>query len=261
MPPAEAAADLEKAVQAEPKGAYARFYLWLAKARQGTPDNSILIEYIDTAKPVSRADQWSLLVARFLGGQIGEKELLGQIGMGGTLMEARERRCEASFYAGEVNLLHGEEGKAGDLFKAARETKVTSFVEYTSAGKELNWLRTVRADAHLRHAHELLKNREYKEAIVAYNQALALTAANPGALNERGIAYFETGDYDRAIEDFSSALKLKPDLPVVWFNRGSAYLAKGKFDQTIADDSKALQLKPDISRGHYDRGMAYYRSG
>ena len=52
----------------------------------------------------------------------------------------QEIRCEAFFYLGEEALIQGRKQDAKALFRQARDTKVTHFIEYIGAEVELKRL-------------------------------------------------------------------------------------------------------------------------
>ena len=60
----------------------------------------------------------------------------------------------------------------------------------------------------------------------------------------RGIMLVHQKQYDQAITAFDKAIKLHPTLALPYENRGNAYLSKGKYDQAIRDFDQAIALDP-----------------
>jgi len=129
----EAEADFKQAIDIAPDDAYRWLYLWLARARQGNGDKTILTDFIeDYSGP---PEDWTLLLVKSVAGKIEERELLAAAE--GSSAAATGHRCEALFYGGEIALVRGDKKKAKELFEGAMDTKVFDFFEYSSARAEL----------------------------------------------------------------------------------------------------------------------------
>ena len=97
----------------------------------------------------------------------------------------------------------------------------------------------------------------YNEAILDYDKAIELHAANLGALSNRGITLAKIGKYQIAIEDFNRVVKIDSTYGNVYSNRGNVFGLLGKWTQAIADYNKAIQLKPNYIDALYNRGIAF----
>jgi lipoprotein NlpI len=127
--------DLETARQLNPKDPYTVIWLYLTRVKLGKDAKG------DLAK---NAEQLNL--------QVWPKEVIG-LYLGKTTKETllssaknpdpkkdQEQHCEADFYLGEDALRQGKRDDAVTLFQQARETRVTTFIEYTGALVELKRL-------------------------------------------------------------------------------------------------------------------------
>ena len=78
------------------------------------------------------------------------------------------------------------------------------------------------------------------------NQAIELTPGQAHYLEERGRAYYASGNYNHAIEAYTQALGLR-DTPDSWAIvlglRGEAYLAKGDHEKAEVDFKHAKILR------------------
>jgi tetratricopeptide (TPR) repeat protein len=81
------------------------------------------------------------------------------------------------------------------------------------------------------------------------------------AHNNRGNAYFTTGDVDSAIRDYDESLRIMPNYSKALNNRGLAYRKKGQFDQAIKDFDLAIELDNGYARAFANRADAYLRKG
>jgi tetratricopeptide (TPR) repeat protein len=82
-----------------------------------------------------------------------------------------------------------------------------------------------------------------------------------GALNSRGIGYYEKGDLDRAISDFTRAIRLNPKDAYTFNNRGQTYYAKGRLGRAIADYNRAIRTDPQAATAFFNRGIWYHEQG
>ena len=77
------------------------------------------------------------------------------------------------------------------------------------------------------------------------------------AYNNRGFAYFITGDFEAAIADYNTAIDLDPENARAYSNRGLAYRSTGDFEAAIDDFNTAIDLDPENARVYSDRGDAW----
>jgi lipoprotein NlpI len=121
-----------------PAQGYARLRIWLIRARFGEaqPASQELTNYL-TSWRSGDVDPWLAMLGRFLTGGISEPELF-EAASSRDEKVARERQCEAYFYAGTKRLVSGDATTARTYFERAVDTGVTSFTEYASARAELD---------------------------------------------------------------------------------------------------------------------------
>jgi len=104
------------------------------------------------------------------------------------------------------------------------------------------------ADFHCQQGINFFRQKQWDQAINAFNQALALNPTHVKSYLGRGVAYIFNKQPDRAIPDFNKVLELQPQGPdtfAAYLNRGLAYRDQGRYDQALADFNRALVLKPD----------------
>ncbi len=112
---------------------------------------------------------------------------------------------------------------------------------------------------------------EYQEAIAAYDQAIALDAADATTYNFRGSAYYALKQYQPAIADFERALSRNPRYRAAYHNRNLAYSAQkglfleqgnehyhaGEYQEAIVAYDQAIAIDPNDARAYNFRGSAY----
>jgi tetratricopeptide (TPR) repeat protein len=106
----------------------------------------------------------------------------------------------------------------------------------------------------------LVQGKDYKGAIVAYTQALAI-AKLPDAYFERGQAYFELANYQPAKDDYTAAIELKPDFADAYHNRARTRARLNDSAGAIEDYGEALRLNPKDAISHLRRGITLRATG
>lgn len=117
---------------------YTYLYLFLARCRTGVPANRLRAkkELIGYLEGLSNDEDWFAHLGRFLVGEIDEQALLKRARAGGK-DEQREKLCEAMAYIGQKAMIAGDAKKAQACFKKVIETRVGSYMEYSTSDMEL----------------------------------------------------------------------------------------------------------------------------
>lgn len=135
----EAIFDFRRATQLAPAGEpYARVWLWLARARLGERAEATK-ELLSQFKQAAKGAEWVTTIARFLGGQATEAELLTAARSNDAATD-RGQRCEAYFYAGSKLLIDGQKDAARERFKKCLDAVEKDFAEHLCAELELKAL-------------------------------------------------------------------------------------------------------------------------
>ncbi len=101
-------------------------------------------------------------------------------------------------------------------------------------------------------AHERLG--EPREALNAFDAAIALDATFAEAHGNRANILIDGGLPDEALKSFDRALALKPDSAPDWLNRGALLQALGRPEQALASFDKAIACAPKMAEAHANRG-------
>jgi len=96
----------------------------------------------------------------------------------------------------------------------------------------------------------------HAEAVVAYDEAIALRPDDPQAWNHRGIALQELGEDAEALASYDQALRLRPDSAAALANRSAALRGLGRMEEAIASARRALALDPDNLGAHSSLGQS-----
>ena len=107
----------------------------------------------------------------------------------------------------------------------------------------------------------LHRRGQYDLAIRDYDQAISLKPADSTTFYNRGLSYDLKGDFARALKDYDEAIRLKPDHGWALSNRATIYKQQGDIDRALLDYNEALRLQPDDPVALGGRADAYYRRG
>ncbi|MFZ3129526.1 MAG: tetratricopeptide repeat protein, partial [Desulfosporosinus sp.] len=108
---------------------------------------------------------------------------------------------------------------------------------------------------------KLYYQRQFPEALVLLNQALAVDAQCYEALNAKGATLAFQGRYDQGLALIQQALDLNPSFVYGHFNQGLANELAGRWDPSIAAYQKALQLDDRNTWSYYGIASIYGRLG
>ena len=117
-----------------------------------------------------------------------------------------------------------------------------------------------------------LADRQYTEAVAAFQKAIALAAdldnnsqdshpENTHIYVHLGAAYIGMKAHQNAIEALQHAIAQDADLVDAHYNLGYAYVEQGTYDQAIPHLERAIAIAPHLKRAHYSLARAYRESG
>ena len=137
----KALADFRDAIKLDSARDYARFWIWLIRARLGEAESATkeLQKYL-TGRTIGKPGDWESKVGRFLTGELAEPEFLAAAKNADPRMEVGQL-CEAYFYVGSKHLFAGDKATATDYFQKSIATDKKTCMEYFSAVAELKFLK------------------------------------------------------------------------------------------------------------------------
>jgi tetratricopeptide (TPR) repeat protein len=95
----------------------------------------------------------------------------------------------------------------------------------------------------------LLKNKQFKEALNAFTEALSYGSYWKFYF-DRAQANFGLNDFDSALKDIQQALKLRPQIEILYLLRAKIYYRLGKFEIAFQDIATAEKIWPYASAIH-----------
>lgn len=117
------------------------------------------------------------------------------------------------------------------------------------------------ADAAYEEGARHLGAGEYREAIAAFDRAIARRPTHARAYRDRGYARVLLEEYDLALDDLDEAVSLDPQDPDAINRRGIAYWSLGLPESAIEDYDEALRIAPDHWKARHNRGLCRYYLG
>lgn len=103
------------------------------------------------------------------------------------------------------------------------------------------------------------QQRQYQEAIRAYEESLDLDDQNPFVHNALGLALAAVGDFEDALSSFRKAISINPDLTDVYNNMGMVYAEQGQRERAFEAFSRAVRDPhyPTPEKALYNLGNLY----
>jgi len=100
--------------------------------------------------------------------------------------------------------------------------------------------------------------KNYEEAIAAFDQAIRLDPNDNFAFNIKGLALYELGRNEEAIAAFDQAIRLDPNNSAAYNNKGASLDELGRGEEAIAAYDQAIWIDPNISVVYNNEGDALY---
>ena len=120
---------------------------------------------------------------------------------------------------------------------------------------------SIEATSLCRMGNELHQQGRHSEALVAYDQALALNPHYPAALHNRGVVLLVLREPARALQSFEKALSLEPAFAEALYNRANALTELKRVAEALADYDRALAVRPNYPEAFNNRGNALQELG
>ncbi|AFW94306.1 tetratricopeptide repeat-containing trypsin-like protein [Anabaena sp. 90] len=103
-------------------------------------------------------------------------------------------------------------------------------------------IRGLTADDYFKLGFKKYEQKDYREAIVAYTEAIKINPNNADAYYNRGNVRDDLGDKPGAIDDYNQAIKINPNYAYAYHGRGNARSALGDKPGAIRDLQQAVKL-------------------
>jgi tetratricopeptide (TPR) repeat protein len=93
--------------------------------------------------------------------------------------------------------------------------------------------------------NELMKTKEFDQAIKLYTQSIKYDSTEPTTYCNRALAYSKVKQYDNAISDCTKAISLKDDYTKAYYRRAVCYMEIHKHKEAFTDLLIVLRDTPD----------------
>jgi tetratricopeptide (TPR) repeat protein len=117
------------------------------------------------------------------------------------------------------------------------------------------------AASYIQKGDDLTLQKQYFEALTAYEAAVASDPYNSIAWNKLGIAHMNTGRYQDAVTAFEKALTIDPYYLEAWENKGDSLAKMGEYNESIAAYDQALRVDPNDLYAMLRKGTSLQESG
>ncbi len=93
-----------------------------------------------------------------------------------------------------------------------------------------------------REGDQYLQQRQYSQALQAYEEVLRLDRLNFHAWNGKGTALYKQGNYRKALEAYQRATEIEPSNAVTWVSAGLAFNRLQRYQQALVHFGRALTI-------------------
>lgn len=104
-------------------------------------------------------------------------------------------------------------------------------------------------------------DRNFDEAITAFNRAIELAPDEAKYYVVRGQVYMETGVLAQAIRDFDAAIENDPNIPLAYWYRSDAYFQLGELEKAATDYARAVEIDSEYANFYEELAFQYAKLG
>jgi len=108
---------------------------------------------------------------------------------------------------------------------------------------------------------EYFKEREYKNAIEAYDNYLKLKPKHVKTIYNRGRCYQELGEFDKALEDFNKVIEFDANNENALLSIGQELYRRKEYSSAAYYSEKVLERDPNSAMAYYLKGRANHKQG
>ena len=136
-------------------------------------------------------------------------------------------------------------------FKQKKSLLMDAGMEYSDSSSFSSYKQTFPSKGDM-----LRQAGEFKQALIEYNEELAINPNNFHVLNNKAIVLESLGAYEEAIETYDLALKINKRFYKAYFNKGNALFDLGLFEKSIEAYDCALKINPNYFEALVNKGVA-----
>ncbi len=158
---------------------------------------------------------------------------------------------DAYFHLGRTQMALGEVAAAAINLKKAIEMKPDD----EKYSKQYNGF----VQKSLHDGNELLKRKNYKQAIVKFNQAISLDPTQYFAYYFKSQIFLAERKYSEAMDNITKTIEIKPDYIKAYLVKGNIYIKMNELDNALDTYAKALKINPDYLNAWDKIGFLNYK--
>lgn len=116
------------------------------------------------------------------------------------------------------------------------------------------------AEEKVEEGNKFAYQRNYKEAMSKYNEAMQLSPKNKHVRKNIETIYSYWQNTEKAMADYNEAIEKNPKDADAYRNRAMFHFYLSKNESVLKDLDKAIEINPKKARYYFDRGYIYYKN-
>jgi tetratricopeptide (TPR) repeat protein len=97
---------------------------------------------------------------------------------------------------------------------------------------------------------------KYEDAIICYDEIIALNRSDANTLFKKGISLFYLGRQDEALQALNNSTDIDPKNAKTWHAKGAVLNELGRIAEFLSAEERAIQLDPNVAIFWYGKSIA-----
>ena len=102
----------------------------------------------------------------------------------------------------------------------------------------------------------LTKESRFKEALLAFEQAIKINPKNANAWYNKGIVLAELDMHEEELQAYEMAIKINPQFAVAWNNKGISLGKFGRYEEELQAYEMAIKINPQFAVAWNNKGIS-----
>ncbi len=105
---------------------------------------------------------------------------------------------------------------------------------------------------------DFYQSSKYKEAIEAFDKAIAIDPNIKNAWALKGMSHSQLGENEKAIESYKNSIRVYPNNEIIWVVMGQEYYKTKNYNEALNAANKSIIINPDYDLGWDLKGNVHF---